>query len=229
MAYAFVQDAYYADLGGGSVASVSLAFTSNVTTGNHIYVSMRHGSTTVDLNPTVSDTRGNTYTLIGENFNSGEEAYIAHWYAENISGGANTVTVSFSPNVNDFIYLYVKESSGLATASSLDDHSTRIFFNTDTGTDATAGTAITTGTNNSQVFGVLFTGTVTQTTGTGWTQRRDEARLHSQDKTQATAGSVTAVWTIGASSLCHVTTAGFKEAGGAIARQQTLTLLGMGT
>lgn len=214
MAWAFVQDAYRADLGGGSVASVQQAFSSNVTTGNHIYVAMRHGSIDSDITPTVTDNQGNTYTLIGKSFNSGESAWVGHWHAQNVTGGAVTVTVSFSPNVDDFTYLYIRESSGIATSDALDDHSERIAFISDTGTDATTGTAITTTVANDMVLGTLFSGTVTQTTGTGWTQRRDEDRLHAQDKNQTTAGSVTATWTIGSSTLCHIVTAAFKEAGG---------------
>lgn len=70
---------------------VSKAFASNVTAGNLILVFVSLGSTVAA--PTVSDSRGNTYSLISR-VQSNNDNQIAAYYAKNITGGSCTVTAS---------------------------------------------------------------------------------------------------------------------------------------
>ncbi len=73
----------------------SITFPSSNAAGNAIVVMASWYSTAT---PTVSDTRGNTYTALtpfGDGGNgNGEPVSIAIWYAVNIAAGANTVTIS---------------------------------------------------------------------------------------------------------------------------------------
>lgn len=99
--------------------SNSVTFPSANATGNLIIVSVGwlNGGT-----PSVSDSRGNTYvSAIGPTASGDPASQI--WYAANIAGGTNTVTVCFDPQCNqqwDNSTISVFEYSGLATTSVLD-------------------------------------------------------------------------------------------------------------
>src|SRR5271168_3367841 len=75
---------------------VSATFNSNNTAGNAIVVMASWYLT--PGTPTISDTHGNTYTMLpaltGGGAGNGEQGSILIWYALNIAAGANTVTIS---------------------------------------------------------------------------------------------------------------------------------------
>src|SRR5205814_1355182 len=79
----------------GTPPSSSLALTAANTAGNWIGVAIRAGSSNQVF--TITDSRGNTYRQAGQ-FNvtldppNGDT--VAIYYAENIGGGANTVTIA---------------------------------------------------------------------------------------------------------------------------------------
>jgi hypothetical protein len=105
------------------VSSCAATFDSNTTSGNTIIViiSSYYGNST-GANPTISDSQSNTYTQAVEVDDSSNEAVAAasNWifYAENITGGTNTVTASgFS---GAYLAITILEYSGLATSASLD-------------------------------------------------------------------------------------------------------------
>jgi hypothetical protein len=123
-----------------SGASVVITYPAAQTAGNLNVVAVMWGDTTSTVS-SVTDSKGNIYALaVGPTKATGLTSAI--YYAKNIAGGSNTVTVKFNqtagwPNVN------VLEYSGLDTANPLDVKAAA----TGTGTTANSGSATTTSAN----------------------------------------------------------------------------------
>src|SRR5262245_44650088 len=103
----------------GTTASATLAFTAANTAGNWIGVAIRAGRTGQTF--TVSDSRGNTYrsaVQIDVTVDEPQGDTLAVFYAENISGGANTITVSQSTSTT--LRFAALEYRGIAASNSLD-------------------------------------------------------------------------------------------------------------
>jgi hypothetical protein len=106
--------------------------------------------TTVSL----TDTLGNTWTdLTSYNTSAaattdGNYSGVQLWYAENIKGSANTVTISV--NATTYIWLGVVEYSGIKTSGSLAANNG--FVATTSSNSISAGNVTATGTNN-LIFG----------------------------------------------------------------------------
>jgi hypothetical protein len=102
-----------------NATSGSLSFVSNNASGNWIGVCVRAGRSNEVF--TVTDSRGNSYrqavqfndTLDAPNGNT-----VAIFYAEDISAGANTITVS--DTISATLRIIILEYTGVATANSLD-------------------------------------------------------------------------------------------------------------
>ncbi len=206
--------------------SSSLAFTSNNAAGNWIAVVIRAGKAGQVL--TVSDTRGNSYHAAIQ-FNVTTDTpngdTLGVFYAENIAGGANTVTVTESINGNTLRFA-ILEYSGVALANSLDVASTG------QGTSATAnsGNALTTA-NGDLLLGAILTGNpATYTAATGYTiedrvPASPNTKLASEDQIQAAAGTVSAGVAFSASGSWGAGLAAFKAASGGGTSGPTLTNL----
>jgi len=124
----------------GTTSSASLAFPANNAAGNWIGVVIRAGHSGQVL--AVSDTRGNTYkqaVQFNQTLDAPNGETLAIYYAENIGGGANTVTVSESL-ANNTLRFAILEYSGLTTSNSLDVTSAA----QGSGTTLNSGTATTT-------------------------------------------------------------------------------------
>ncbi len=199
----------------GITASSTLAFNSNNTAGNWIAVIIRAGKAGQVL--TVSDTRGNAYhTAIQYNVTTdtpnGDTLGI--FYAENIAGGANTVTVAESIS-NNTLRFAILEYSGVALSNSLDVVATA------QGTSATAntGNALMTA-NGDLLIGAILTGNpATYTAATGYkieetVPAAPNTKLAEEDQIQATAGTVSAGVTFSASDSWGAGLAAFKAASG---------------
>jgi hypothetical protein len=123
-----------------SGASVVITYPAAQTAGNLNVVAVMWGDTTSTVS-SVTDSKGNIYALaVGPTKATGLTSAI--YYAKNIAGGSNTVTVKFNqtagwPNVN------VLEYRGLDTANPLDVKAAA----TGTGTTANSGSATTTSAN----------------------------------------------------------------------------------
>jgi lysophospholipase L1-like esterase len=71
-------------------------------------------------NVSVTDSVGNTYTLIGSSTVTGSE-HVSLWYAKNVTGGASvTFTYNVTPTQSDFPRIYVLQISGADTTAPLD-------------------------------------------------------------------------------------------------------------
>lgn len=184
-----------------------LAFPSNNTAGNLIIVAGVINSQSQTMS--VSDSQGNTYTsAIGpiDSLNSGRGQI---WYAENISAGANTVTLTITGSVNSQIYIH--EYSGLATSSSLDK------TDSSTGTSSTCdSTAQTISQANELLFGLCFTdantGSIDPASGSSYTEREEiNTRTQTQDRVVSSVASYDSQWDLGGSADWTGLLATFKE------------------
>ena len=195
---AIVQKAHSVSTSG--VAALTCAFASNNTAGNSIVVVCGVGDGTA---ATVTDSNSNTYTKAVNAANS--TTFSAQiFYAVNVIGGANTVTVTPDSSISVGIQIY--EVSGLiAQANNVLDQSSA-----GTGTSATASASnIASISPNVLAFMGVSVGTAAQavsaTTGTNWTL----------DSTQNVAGTPSGLFTFGALSQA-------LGAGGPVAAKATL-------
>jgi hypothetical protein len=210
----------------GITSSSTLAFPVNNTAGNWIGVVVRAGHSGQIL--TVSDTRGNTYrqaVQFNETLDAPNGETFAIYYAENIAGGANTVTVSLSISSNTLRFA-ILEYSGVATASSLDVTAAA----QGTGTTPNSGNATTT-TGGDLVLGAVVTANgATDTAGSGFTiEERIPAapntKLIAEDGIKIAAGVVSASATLAASDNWGAALAAFKAAAGGGGTGPTITSL----
>jgi hypothetical protein len=123
-----------------SGTSIAIPYTSLQVAGNLNVVAVMSGDTTSSIS-SITDSNSNTYTrAVGPTSTTGLQQSI--YYAKNIVGGSNTVTVKFnpsasSPNVN------VTEYNGLSTSNPLDVSAAA----SGSGTSASSGSATTTSAN----------------------------------------------------------------------------------
>jgi len=103
----------------GTTTSATLAFNANNTAGNWIGVCIRAGQSGQIF--TVTDSNGNAYhraVQFNVTVDSPGGNTLGIFYAENIAGGANTITVS--DRVSGTMRFAILEYSGMATGGSLD-------------------------------------------------------------------------------------------------------------
>jgi hypothetical protein len=108
-----------ATMDAGVATSATMAFPSNNTAGNFIAVCVRGGASGETF--AVTDSRGNTYRpalLLNVTLDVPVGDTLGIYYAENISGGANAVTVSGSASAT--IRMGIMEYSGIVNTNSLD-------------------------------------------------------------------------------------------------------------
>lgn len=150
--FAFVQ---FSDFS-GAAHTKSTTITNG--TGNFMYLSVWIG-TGLPGSLTVSDTKGNVWTLI-DSTNDGGGTGTANYYAAGIAGGSNTITVSFVGGAA-VMNAVVMEYSGIASSSPLDVHAFTL---------SGAGTTITTNFNNDLVI-YSCPEADTETAAAPWTAR----------------------------------------------------------
>ena len=111
----------------GTATSATLAFSSNNTAGNWIGVCIRAGHSGQVF--TVTDSRGNTYRRAAQydvTVDTPNGHTLGIFYAENIAGGVNTITVS--DTISGTMRIAIVEYSGVAATNSADN---RTFRSTD--------------------------------------------------------------------------------------------------
>ena len=163
--------------GGGSIAfvqvnaatpqsastSVGVSYPLAQTAGNLNIVAVGWNDTSSTVS-SVTDSRGNTYTLaIGPTTGTGLRQSI--YYAKNIAGGSNTVTVTFN-QAAAYVDVRVLEYSGLDTTNPLDVTAGAA----GSGTSANSGSA-TTSSATDLLFGAGMTTTHYTGAGSGYTSR----------------------------------------------------------
>jgi hypothetical protein len=187
-----------------SNVSLAVAYPAAQTAGDLNIVAVGWGDTTSVVS-SVTDTRGNTYSpAVGTTSGTGLRQVI--YYAKNIAGGSNTVTVTFNqgPTYPD---VRILEYSGLDTSSPLDVTAAAA----GTGTTANSGSATTTAANE-LIFGAGTSGHAFTAAGTGFTQRMiDIFGNIAEDETVSSTGSYNATAT-NTSSAWVMQMAAFKAA-----------------
>ncbi len=205
----------------GTTTTSPLAFVSPNTAGNWIAVSIRGGLSSSQVF-TVVDSNGNTYRQAAQIGYTSSAVTLAIYYAENIKGGANTITVS--QTVSGPLRFAILEYSGVATSNSIDVTAVA------TGLSSSATTAsVTTTASGDLLLGTVATADpVTFTPGSGYTIRDfvpavPNTKLITEDQIQSASGSASASASLSASSSWGVVLAAFKPAGGTAGVPSTIT------
>jgi len=193
----------------GTTASSTLAFAANNTAHNWIAVVVRAGRTGQTF--TITDSRGNIYRQAVQLNETVDATTLAIFYAENIAGGANTVTVS-DTIAGGTLRFAVFEYSGVATANSLDVTASA----QGSGTAPTSGPATTTANGDLVIGGISTAESATFAAGVGYViQERVPAastKLVVEDQRQTTAGAVSDSATLSVSRIWGAVMATFKRA-----------------
>ena len=176
-------------------ASVAVTYPLAQTAGNLNIVAVGWNDTTSTVS-TISDSRGNIYTLaIGPTSGTGLRQSI--YYAKNIAGGSNTVTVTFN-QAGTFVDVRALEYSGLDTANPLDQAAGAA----GTGTLANSGAQTTTSANE-LIFGAGMIRTHFTGAGSGFISRiitnpdadiAEDQTVSSTGTYNATAPATSANW-----------------------------------
>lgn len=99
-------------------SSIAATLPSAVTTGNFIVVTVDGYNTSVPSSFTIADSHGNSYVIAGVIKSNADSVFSAIYYAANVTGGTDTVTVtpsSGSPQLS----IVVAEFSGVSNSSPL--------------------------------------------------------------------------------------------------------------
>ena len=178
----------------GSGSSLRITYTAAQTAGDLNVVAVMWGDTTSTVS-SVTDSTGNAYALaVGPTKATALTSAI--YYAKNIAGGSNTVTVEFNttasyPNVN------VLEYSGLETANPLDVSAAA----SGSGTTANSGSAATTSASE-LIVGAGNPSSAFTSAGSGFTNRMinafggisEDRIVNSTGSYNATATLTSGVW-----------------------------------
>jgi hypothetical protein len=196
----------------GIVNTSTLAFPTNNNAGNFIAVIIRAGKSGQVLN--VSDSHSNAYkqAVLFNMTVDGETDAI--YYAENIAGGANTVTVSDNISAGTLRFS-IMEYSGVALSSSLDNAAAA----EGTGTSPSTANAPTSWGGDFLLGLITTANAATYTAGSGYkiedfVPAEPNSKLIGEDQIQAAAGNASANATIGASDSWGAVFAAFKSASG---------------
>jgi len=200
----------------GTATSATLAFNSSNTGGNWIGVCVRAGNSGQIL--TVSDSRGNTYRRAVQ-YNVTADTPNGHtlgiFYAENIAGGANAITVSGT--ISGTMRIAIVEYSGVAATNSLD-----VFAAAQgNGVSPNSGNATTTSSGDLLLGAISSANSASFTAGNGFViegsvPAAPNTKLAAEDRIQTAAGTVSAGATFGAPDNWGAALAAFKagNAGG---------------
>src|SRR3954468_23595879 len=165
---------------------------------------------------TVTDSKGNTWSLAKFQDDTTNLQGGALYYAPNAAAGPNTVTVTFNGSAL-FTGLIVAEYSGISTASPVDGTPAGQTASGTTATDNVTSTATTTTQGGGTIIGAVVDtdGSSTLTPGTGFTQRgtSQTSGLSLEDLVQGSAGAVSATWTRSVAGRYACIVAAFKASG----------------
>jgi uncharacterized protein (TIGR03437 family) len=155
----FVQEAANS---ASNAQTFSVPFKSKTTAGDLILVGIDFESNATPS--AVTDSQGNTYTQIGTQLASPGGTYSRVYYANNVQGGSDTVTIQFSAN-SSFLDVYLTEYSGVDPTNPIDAQA----GTSGASGEASSGTATTTATGD--VIYVYCVGDWACTAGSGFTAR----------------------------------------------------------
>lgn len=173
--------------------SLSLAFKNKTVAGNLILVAIDFMKS-VPLS-SLSDSQGNTWTQVGTQLNSPNGIGSRIYYANNIKGGSDTVTVTLS-GTSTYLEMYLTEYAGLNQANPIDAQ---------TGTTGTGGTVSSGNITTTLAGDLLYTFCLADsscTVSSGFTARSTLNGNYLGDKiagnpgTYSATGTASAGWSI---------------------------------
>jgi len=192
----------------GTTSSSSLAFSVNNAAGNFIAVVIRAGKSGQAFS--VSDSRGNVYKQAIRFDMTVDADTVSIWYAENIAGGANTITVS--DTILGTMRFAVLEYSGVAASNSLDVSAAA------EGTSASPATStVTTNFSGDLLLGEIVTANPASfNSGSGYTIEErvpvePNTKLIVEDQRQSIAGAASAGASLGVSDHWGAVVAAFRH------------------
>ena len=169
---------------GARTLSVLLPST---TAGNLIVVGFDYTGTSVE---SVTDSRGNAYVQAGSEVTSPGGATARLYYAKNIAGGTDTITVSLADSTSS-LEVYAAEYTGVDPTSPIDGSTQAA------GSSSSVSSGALTTTSDNDVLVAFCVGDTSCNPGTGFTARET---LHSnllEDETTGAGGSYAATATAG--------------------------------
>jgi len=187
------------------ISSVPVPYKNSEAAGDLNVVVVGWNDTTSSVS-SVTDTLGNAYSVaVGPTTASGARQSI--YYAKNIKGGSNTVTVNFN-QAAAYPDIRVLEYSGASTTSPVDVTASAV----GSSTSASSGSATTT-TANELIFGADTIATGTPGPGAGFTSRiitSPDSDI-AEDKNVSTVGSYSATAPVSPSGYWVMQMVTFKE------------------
>ena len=187
------------------ISSVPVAYKNSETAGDLNVVVVGWNDTTSSVS-SVTDASGNAYSVaVGPTTASGARQSI--YYAKNIKGGSNTVTVKFN-QAAAYPDIRILEYSGASTTSPVDVTASAV----GSSTSASSGSATTTAANE-LIFGADTIATGTPGPGAGFTSRiitSPDSDI-AEDKNVSTAGSYSATAPVSPSGYWVMQMIAFKE------------------
>jgi len=176
----------------GSASTFSHSFTTNTAAGNLILVGFDFNSGAVS---SVTDSQGNIFTRVGSQLTSPGGAFSAVYYANNIKGGADTVTIALSAT-SGYILSYMAEYTGVDQTNPIDVQAGA------TGSSGTASSgAVTTTYSGDVIYGYCW-GDGACAAGSGFAARSTFDSNVAEDLTagspasHAATGTATSGWTM---------------------------------
>ena len=182
---------------GNSTGADGAAFSSVVTSGNLLAVTIVWVSTAVTLDA-VTDPQGNTYTLLD---NPSAESGLAGAIAWAVAGvtSTNRVFAHFSTTTQFGVGAHELDGATVNIAAPINARDFKRSVGSTT-TDGVTTDAFTPTVDGCYIFGTDFyvTAGLTTSSGTGYTERHDHAGVYfgkTEDSTQVTAGSTVVTFT----------------------------------
>ena len=130
------------------------------------------------------------------------------WYKENITGGADTVTVTWNVSLDGGSVVTASEYSGVATSSSLDYTAST----EGAGSNTTPSITLVPSTSNQLLVAFLHV-LGTSTISTTYTQRSErESFMYASIQDTTASGSTAMTWTLGTANYYSMVGATFKPA-----------------
>ena len=182
-----------ANAASGSASSLSLSFPKSTVAGDLILIAFDFNN--IATPSSITDSQGNLFIEVGSQLTSPGGARSRVYYAKNIKGGPDTVTINLSAN-SSWIELYLTEYSGVDQTNPIDAQA---------GASGNAG-AVSSGNATTTVAGdVIYgycVGDWTCTVGSGFTARSTfnsnliEDKIAGNPGSYAATGSATNGWTM---------------------------------
>jgi chitodextrinase len=169
-----------------STSSLSVSFAANTVAGDLIVVGFDYNTNATPS--AVTDSQGNVFTAVGLQLTTSGGARSRVYYAKNIKGGADTVTITLSAT-SAWLEVYLSEYSGVDPANPIDAQ---------VGASGSSA-AVSSGSATTTVAGDVIYGycvaDATCTFGSGFTARSTLNNNLIEDKIASTAGTYSATGT----------------------------------